>query len=608
MTAKKKVTKMMAKKLPGYLKAHFSAEEIVELQKDFSGDRIGGSEEFWAENEARLVKKVRRLGKHLKPVYVETSRNEENSKSEQVLTIQERSTLISMCEHDIYLFACRYFGHLLKKPSSEFHKYLYNFLNTELNDKKRENGFKHAIAAPRGSAKSSVISCILPIWCACYSKNKYMLLVSDTASQAEDFLLDIKMELENNLLLARDFPQVTGKGFIWRSDEIITKNYVRIKVFGTGSKIRGRKMGADRPSLVIIDDMENSEIVRSRATREFIRYEWFNKDLLFLGGKGEVTDFLVVGTIIGSTSLLNALMSPAEYPDWTSKKFKAVKQFSTSDLWGKWGEIYKNRFDTDRIDSARRFFLEHSEEMLEGTEILWPEGETYYDLMVMRLSNPSGFESEQQNEPRDISKILVTRDELTFADFSKDQEMLQILNNFNTSRFGALDPSLGKTSHADFSCIITLAKDSVTGLVLVEDIFLKRIAVSQQVEAILAHHERFMYSKFAIETNLFQIVIAETLRKESLQRGYYVPIVQIQNYRDKLLRIEGLIPFLKDGTIIFDSHKMKTDADYAAGVDMITLYTGDSNFDDHDDAIDCLEQCFRFVSKNRFRMLIKQNR
>lgn len=38
--------------------------------------------------------------------------------------------------------------------------------------------------------------------------------------------------------------------------------------------------------------------------------------------------------------------------------------------------------------------------MLEGTQVLWEEKLSYYDLMVMRVSEgEASFNSEEQNEP-----------------------------------------------------------------------------------------------------------------------------------------------------------------------------------------------------------------
>jgi predicted phage terminase large subunit-like protein len=430
-------------------------------------------------------------------------------------------------------------------------------------------------------------------------------MVSDVKEQSMEFLSDIRDELEVNAKLAKDFPHVCGKGPIWRQDEIITRNSVRLISLGTGSKIRGRKFGVDRPSLVLLDDLENIEQVRSEAQRSSIRYDWFEKDVQYVGGEeGTLTDIFVVGTILGKDALLNVLVNKKEYPDWETAKFVAVEEFSDSPLWDDWRQLYINRLDVDRVDTARKFFEENKAEMLEGTKVLWPEGDPYYNLMVEKISNPSGFLSEKQNSPIDTSRILVAKDELHWENF-KNPEIVKMLKR--AQYFGALDPSVGKKKKiGDYSCIVTLARDTVTGYILVPYIWLKRVFVDDQIDAILEHHKHYNYKEFSIEVNAFQYVVAQTLRKKSMELGVYIPIKEINNYSDKKMRIEGIVPFCRDGTFVFDTSKYRLNAMYEEAITQLTTYTGMG--DEDDDFPDALEQAFRIAKASRFKMLTRQTK
>jgi predicted phage terminase large subunit-like protein len=351
------------------------------------------------------------------------------------------------------------------------------------------------------------------------------------------------------------------------------------------------------------DDIDSQDSVRSQSERDFIRYEWFDKGLMFVGGD-ELTDFLVVGTILGKDSLLNALLDPSEYPDWTSYKFKAVEKFSTSPLWDEWRSILINRLDSERKENAKKFFLEHKEEMLEGTQVLWPEGDPYYDLMVYKTSNPSGFNSGKQNEPVDPNKILISKEQLHFENFA-NPKFKEILSRCHF--YGALDPSLGKkTSVGDYSCICTIARDPKTGYLFVVNFDLKRRSVDSQIDAIIKNHERHNYKMFGVETNAFQYVVAENLRKKSKEVGAYVPIKDIQSILDKKLRFEGIVPLMSDGTVVFDSDKYRESGQYSLAVDLITSCTGASG--ESDDSFDALSMCIQIAKKSRFRIITHQNR
>uniref|UniRef100_A0A6H1ZMH8 Terminase n=1 Tax=viral metagenome TaxID=1070528 RepID=A0A6H1ZMH8_9ZZZZ len=598
--------------LPSYLQDYFDEAEMKQLKTEYHQKRRSweeikefhqkNEEEFWEDNEFEIKKKG---VTHANPIFQDLSpHNEERVEDERDLTASEVEVLKRLCEEDLYLFAVRYFPHYLKKPSSEFHRYLYKKLTFELTRNRMGRDLKLAIAAPRGNAKSSLVSAILPLWCIAYNKKKFIIMVSNTAGMAEDFLTDIKAELEGNSKLMRDFPHVCGKGPRWRSAEIITSNNIKVLALGTGSQIRGRKFGVDRPNLLIFDDLEDKDMLRSPTLREFTRFTWFNKDALFAGGeKGEGSDFIVVGTILGKDSLLNSLLDPTEYPGWDTKRFKAVEKFSDSPLWDEWEELYKNTFDINRLDTAREFFEAHEEEMLEGTKVLWPEGNPYYDLMEIFVNDKSAFFSERQNSPVDPTKLLVLKDDLHFENLSTP-DFKESSKKFHF--FGSLDPSLGKKKGTgDYSCIVTLARDPSTGTLYVIGIDLKRRSVDSQIESILESHTIYHYRLFSIETNAFQFVVAENLRKISKKEGMYVPIEEVHNYSDKTLRIEGIVPFLKDGTIVFDSHKYKHTQQYRIGVDQLLTFTGDGS-DRFDDFPDALEMAFRIAKKSRFRTLTKQ--
>lgn len=290
------------------------------------------------------------------------------------------------------------------------------------------------------------------------------------------------------------------------------------------------------------DDIENSDDNRSKSKRDFLRSEWFEKDVLFVGGEeGSVTDIVIIGTIIGSESLLNALSNPIEYPDWNRKIFKAVYKFSSSPLWDEWARLYKDRFNDNRIQTAKNFFEVNREEMLDGTEVLWPEGDPYYNNMIEMYFRPAAFQTEKQNSGLDPTKILITYDQLHFTNFN-DIEVSKVLKSRRRTIFyGALDPSLGKKADSgDYSCVVTIAKDTQTGYLFVTNIEMARRSVEEQINSIIKSHKKYNYRLFGVETNAFQYVVAEDLRKKS---GRTIPVRELNNYHDKKLRFEGIIPF-----------------------------------------------------------------
>lgn len=615
---RKEVDKEYEDGLPDYLVDYFDKYELDALRAKFYRDKNRRrdkysslsvnrmhefasmkEEKFWENNKAVIVKKPSTSIPRVH--YDEPKRATERESQERELTKEEIQVLVSLCSSDLYLFAVRYFPHYLKKPSSKLHKFLYDLFEEEINNTNKIEGCKWAIVAPRANAKSSLVSNIVPLWCICYGKKKFVIIVSDTKGQAEDFLSDIRRELETNVKLMKDFPHVCGKGPIWRQDEIITNSGTKVLALGTGSKIRGRKFGVDRPDLVCCDDLENLEMVRSLTQRTDIK-EWLDKDVVFAGGEeGSLTDFFIVGTILGKEALLNKLLDPTEYPDWKGKKFKAVYEFSYSPLWDKWREIYTDRFNPKRKEDAREFFECNKDEMLEDTEVLWPEGDPYYSLMVHKLKNSSSFSSEKQGDPVDPEKIYITLKQLHMVRFKGNPEVEEYLER--SIFYGAIDPSVGKNKKSDRYCIVILARDRETGFIFLVDVILKRGKPDQQIIEICKAHMKYGFKKFAIETNAFQYVLAENLRKKSRKLGIYVPIVELQNYTDKVMRIESIFPFVLDGTIVFDKNKYNNNSQYRLAVEQLCDFTGEG--DEDDDFPDCLEMGFRIAKKPSFKLLTK---
>ncbi len=94
---------------------------------------------------------------------------------------------------DYEYFARTYFPHYVKRGNALLHDYLYKRL-PELVD--HPDGQHEAIAAPRGNAKSTLVSQIFVIWCVLTGRKHYPLIIMDAFEQAATMLEAIKAELE----------------------------------------------------------------------------------------------------------------------------------------------------------------------------------------------------------------------------------------------------------------------------------------------------------------------------------------------------------------------------------------------------------------------------
>ena len=478
---------------------------------------------------------------------------------------------IQEAKNNLAFFAHYYFPHYCIHRSSSLQFHLYGKLKETVEN---PEGQRIVEAAPRGNAKSSIVSLIFPIWCVVFNKKKFIILISDTASQANEFLGNIRSEFENNDRLREDFGELVGEQ--WRNDDITTKTDIRILALGARKKIRGRRHRSQRPDLIICDDLENDENTVNPEQRKK-NENWFFKAVSKAGD--ETTDIVVVGTIIHYDSLLSKLLSN---PLYKSKKWQAVQDFSPSSKWQEWEEMYLRMTEKEKNQStnpAKQFFLDNQEEMLSGTRVLWPDGQPYYRLMEIRLTEgPASFDSEYQNNPINPEDCLFQEEWFKFIELSEYVEII-----------GACDPSMGKTAMADYSAIIFLGRTKEGFLdVLIADIARRHPDkiiddIIQNAASITQTHKEAPLRAFGVESVQFQEYFKDRLDVESRKRGFYLPVISTENQNTKKeIRIQTLQPLVKNGTIRFQKNQRLL-------LEQLKYYP----LADHDDGPDALEMAVR---------------
>lgn len=501
---------------------------------------------------------------------------------------------------DMEFFGRAYFPHYFSRPSPEFHRELdaiwqqgvlkgrYPLTPADTKAISRLPGVRRAVAAPRGHAKSTNLTFKGTMHSTLYGYKHYPIIISDSSEQAEGFLDNIRVEFEENTAILEDFGPLAGS--VWRSNVLVTKTNIKIEAIGSGKKIRGRKHRNWRPDLIILDDVENDENVRTPEQRSKLK-NWFDKAVSKSGD--DYTDIVYIGTLLHYDSLLaKTLTNPA----YRSIKYKAVIQFSQADdLWQQWESIFTDLSNDDREADALAFFQAHKAAMLEGTQVLWEEKLSYYDLMVMRVSEgEASFNSEEQNEPINPDDCLFMEE---WFEYYNEAEI-----NFRDPAFdffGFIDPSLGKTKRSDFSAIVTLAKHRSSGYMYVVDADIERRHPDRIIADVLAK-ERWLrasfghgYRKLGAETNQFQWFLKEELAKASAKAGLYLPIEEVQQTSDKVMRIQTLQPDVKNKYIKFNRRHKRL-------LEQLTQFPMGA----HDDGPDALEGA-RSIAKRvkRFRIL-----
>lgn len=468
------------------------------------------------------------------------------------------------CATDKELFAVVFFPHYCTREFNTYHKDLFR------NFKFGERRIRRVRGAPRGSAKSTFETLIDPIHDVAYGVERFIAILSSTAPNANKKLKNIRLEVYNNLALRAvygvRFPnKKAGESEFIVHSEAGSTLFV---AFGKEAEVRGVSYGEARPTKVILDDYERSEEVQSERLRQKTKDRYF-EDVAKVGDTE--TNFIFVGTVLHKESLLAELI---KNPAYDGQIYKSIVTWSErEDLWEQWRKIYRNVDNPLRKQQSAEFYLNNKDKMLKGTQVMWPEKESYLDLMLeMEEIGRRAFMKEKQNEP-------ISSDDAIFENISWYHEVgagLKIESNgviipwaeLRGTCLGVLDPATGKAKkgrQGDFSCILTGYKHLSTGRVLAHHDWTKRGGPTKFITEIYDLHEKFKYWKFGVETNLYRDSLtlnfnAERDRRQAIEdkkqrdqrRLIKVPFYDIHQTENKIERIMRTEPKVNHGLLLLN--------------------------------------------------------
>ena len=444
-------------------------------------------------------------------------------------------------------------------------------------------GARLAIAAPRGHAKSTIVGLAYILWSICYGREPFIVLVSNTLDQASDSLSHVKEELQHNPRLLEDFSEAceplgsTPAAPRWRREEIITRNGVKVTALGSENKIRGRRHHEHRPTLIVLDDIENESEVRSCEQRRH-KELWFHKAVLKSGT--DRTNVVLLGTLLHYDSLLAKLIDPKLSPGWTGRKYRAVLSWSSRpELWARWESIYghgEQHEGRSGPKAAEAYLRDHREEMLEGTEVLWPQLEDYPRLMELQLTEGRlSFLSEKQNEP-------VNPESCDFEPAYFEGVLVAGWPAHLDLKVVAIDPSKGRDARpGDYSARIKLGRDPRDGLLYVEADLARR-PPRQIVDDAIDLWLSWRPDALGLESDAFQSLFLDIFGLVTDERKVTMAVTSLSTEGvPKPVRIRRLDPYLArrmlrfvDGPgtrLLLDQLRYFPQADHDDGPDALEL-------------------------------------
>jgi len=393
-----------------------------------------------------------------------------------------------------------------------------------------------SVAAPRESAKSTMLVFLYPIHGIVFKRFRFIVLVSNTFKKASMHLDSIKKEFNDNKLLRETFPGIRITRDAEGDSEFAHLDGHEVRFICRGvdqlGSIRGVKFGAYRPDLILVDDMEDDELVKNPQRRRDLQQE-YDEALIPAGESGRV-QIINVGTILHDDCQMAKLISPDHYPEF----YKLV---------------YRAHINADK-DNERS---------------LWPEKWTLDWLKEMRANKPNVYSKELQNDP--VSGVNVRFSREDFRYWKTNNGGYEILDvNGNVIGSGSLtdckgaiacDLAWSEKKTADF-CVLLPALLTPDSNILVDDYVAKKgMRPDEFIEQLFAMEERMVNMTggavpIGFEKSMLENVTQWLLKKEMRNRNKFLQTKELMWDHDKNTRIEIRLQPRYSQHTIFHKHGM----------------------------------------------------
>ena len=397
-----------------------------------------------------------------------------------------------------------------------------------------------AIAAPRRHAKTTAVTQTCSLAAVLFREREYVLIVSDTITQAVQFLGEIKQQLLENDQLRQLFKI---KGMIKETeDDFICMcedgHSFRMSAKGAEQKLRGLKWNNKRPDLIICDDLENDEIVMNKDRRlKFKR--WFYAALLpCMSYKGKI---MYVGTILHNDSLLESLMPKR------MEKGILVEPLKTwvPDKFGK-PKLLKNGWVSIKYRAHNPDF----------SAILWHE---HYDkqffidkrIEYTEQGLPDVYSQEFLNQPLDESLAYFKRvDFRDFDDADRARFKQKDWKKFFNFYIGT-DLAVSLQESRDWSVFVVGGIDE-SGYLYIVDVIRERMDAQEIVETIISLQNKYEPLAIQMEKGQIEKSIGPFLRQRMLDSNTFPNIYPVAPSSDKLTRARSIQARMRAGAVKFD--------------------------------------------------------
>ena len=353
---------------------------------------------------------------------------------------------------------------------------------------------------PRGFSKTTLVGIAVILYLILYQEKKFIVYISETAGHSEMQISNVKSELTGNELIRAVWGHLQPDRYApekWTASFFETTSGITVACRGRGGQVRGLNHKGQRPDIILFDDVEDKESVRTDDRRVGTR-EWFYGDVI-----PALPQMDPDATIVGLGTLLHPealLMTLSIDPEWTFMKFSALDK-DGDPLWA-------DNMTHDDIEKKKKSFA------------LVGQLHTFYMEFMSELRAPETMKFQK----------YMFRVDPTIKD-----EMTAIAL--------VVDPAISEEKATADYCAFAAVGMSDKGIIGVLDYFNKiGMTPREQVDKYFEMSERNNVTLHGVEAIAYQKALVHLIREEMFRKKRYFEIECITHGKTgKHERINGVL-------------------------------------------------------------------
>ena len=421
----------------------------------------------------------------------------------------EELRALQKLRNNMALFGRYCFPTALRKQTPPFHHEVYSALADD--DERRV-----LIAAPRGTAKSTVTTLIYPLWRLAFKRSDedlFIVIISESQAQSINFLSRIKYHLIHSDKFRKTFGDMgPNTATRWTHTDVVLANGTRIIAVGTGQRVRGFIEGDTRPNLIVVDDFE-SELNAFTPEARAKNRKWMTEAVIpSLSDEGKIC---MIGTVISEDCFLY----------W-------AKESST------WKTLWYSIWDDDE-------------------KSIWPERFPKSRILGIKkefesVGNLNGFYQEYMNiaQSPDNAPFKPEWIQLHHYDYERINGQNCLTREVGDEKkiipvdiYCGVDPASSLSARADYFVVATIGVDNDNNKYVI-DIYRNRISPAEQPQILIDKYKKFRPRRMKVESVGYQealwVAVRDLMREEEL----YIPGLEsgVKPRNSKSERLLSLVP------------------------------------------------------------------